>query len=144
MEKYMIKQLSVFLENKKGELTDVTATLSKEGISIKSLLLIDSTDFGILRLILGNPDKAREVLVEAGYTVKENQVFAVRMEDEIGSFHKVATILSQKDINILYTYAFMNENAGVFVFKVNRDDFNVAVEALQAGDIKIVEHDFFY
>ncbi len=144
MKKYMIKQLSVFLENKKGELTDVTAALSKESISIKSLLLIDSTDFGILRLIVGNPDKARDILVNAGYTVKINQVFAVKTEDEIGSFNGVATILSQKDINILYTYAFINENAGIFVFKVERSDFNIAVGALQAGNIKIVEHSFFY
>ncbi len=144
MDKYAVKQLTVFLENKKGELTDVTTILSDEGITLRSLLLLDSTDFGILRLILDNPEKAKNILTSAGYTVKENHVFAVRMVDEIGSFNKVANIMSQQDINILYTYAFRNDGSGVFVFKVQRSDFSGAVEALKKGEVEILETSFFY
>lgn len=143
MEKYAIKQLSVFLENKKGELSDITNILTEEEISIQSLLLLDSTDFGILRLILKTPERAKEVLTAAGFTVRENQVFAVKVADEIGSFNKVARILSKTGIDILYTYAFRSGNEGVFVFKVGRDDFATAVKALQEGQIEIVEESFF-
>ncbi len=144
MEKCAIKQLSVFVENKKGELTDTTSILFEENISIKSLLLVESTGFGILRLIVENPDRAKDVLSDAGYTVKLDQVFAVKVEDKLGKFHKVAKILSEHDINILYTYAFRNVNAGVFVFKVAKTDFSKAVEALEEGNLEIMKPDFFY
>ncbi len=144
MNKYSIKQLSVFVENRKGELTNATSILFEENISIKSLLLVESTGFGILRLIVDNPDTAREVYVAAGYTVKVDEVFAVKVEDKLGEFHKVAKILSEHDINILYTYAFRNENAGVFVFKVDKGDFIRAMEALKEGSLELMEPSFFY
>ena len=142
MEKYAIRQLSIFLENKMGELTEITGVLSTEQINIKSLLVVDSTDFGILRLIVENTDKAMQVLVDNGYTVKENQVFAVKAEDKIGSFNQVVTILSQHDINILYTYAFREEQIAVFLFKVEKGDFEKAVEALLASQIEMFDNSF--
>ena len=142
MEKYAIRQLSIFLENKMGELTEITGVLSTEQINIKSLLVVDSTDFGILRLIVENTDKAKQVLVDNGYTVKENQVFAVKAEDKIGSFNQVVTILSQHDINILYTYAFREEQFAVFLFKVEKGDFEKAVEALLASQIEMFDNSF--
>jgi len=142
MEKYAIRQLSIFLENKMGELTEITGVLSTEQINIKSLLVVDSTDFGILRLIVENTDKAKQVLVDNGYTVKENQVFAVKAEDKIGSFNQVVTILSQHDINILYTYAFREEQIAVFLFKVEKGDFEKAVEALLASQIEMFDNSF--
>ncbi|MCP4751178.1 MAG: amino acid-binding protein [Proteobacteria bacterium] len=144
MDNYIIKQLSVFLENQKGELTEVTSILSDENISIKSLLLVDSTDFGILRLIPDDSDKAKNVLTSAGYTVKENQVFAVKAEDKIGSFSRVVKILSGHDINILYTYAFREENIGVFIFKVEKGDFDNAVKALQSEKVEMIDQSFIY
>jgi len=142
MEQYAIRQLSIFLENNKGELSEISTVLSKEKINIKSLLLVDSTDFGILRLIVEDTDKAIQILVDSGYTVKVNQVFAVKAVDKIGSFSQVVKILSQHDINILYTYAFSEDQFAVFIFKVEKADFENAVEALKKSDIELFDNSF--
>jgi len=143
MDKYTIKQLSIFLENKKGELIKVTSVLADEQISIKSLLLVDTTDFGILRLIVEDTDRAKKALGNAGFTVRENRVFAVRMKDRIGSFNQVVKQLSHKGINIMYTYAYKEKDVSVLIFKVGRDDFQNALQALQEADIEIIEKHFF-
>ncbi len=143
MNQYAIKQLSVFIENKKGELNEATSILFEESITVKSLLLLDSTDFGILRLIVDDSKRAKEILADAGYAVRINEVFAVKVEDQIGKFHKVARILSEHDVNILYTYAFRDKDTGVFVFKVDRDDFKKATQALMDNDMEVVDADFF-
>jgi len=144
MEKRTIKQLSVFIENKKGQLTDATSILFEESIPIKSLLLLDSKDFGILRLIVEKPEVAKEVLAGAGYTARLNEVFAVKVGEEIGKFHEVAKILSEHNINIMYTYAFRNEKGGVFVFKVDVEDVDRAMEALEEAHLEIADSSFFY
>ncbi|DAB32342.1 MAG TPA: amino acid-binding protein, partial [Sulfurospirillum sp. UBA11407] len=87
--KYAIKQLSVFIENKAGELSDFTQVLSKNGISIKSILLADSTDFGLVRTIVDNPERAKAILEEEGFSVRFTNVFGVKIEDVVGSFDKV-------------------------------------------------------
>jgi hypothetical protein len=142
MEQYAIRQLSIFMENNKGELSEISTVLSNEKINIKSLLLVDSTDFGILRLIVEDTDKAIQILVDSGYTVKVNQVFAVKAADKIGSFSQVVKILSQQDINILYTYAFSEDQFAVFIFKVEKGDFDNAVEALKKSDIELFDNSF--
>lgn len=142
MEQYAIRQLSIFLENNRGELTEITAVLSDAKINIKSLLVVDSTDFGILRLIVENTDKAKQVLSENGYTVKENQLFGVKAEDKIGNFNQVAAILSQQDINILYVYTFREEQIAVFMFKVEKNDFEKAVKALLDNQIEMLDNRF--
>lgn len=143
MKPRTIKQLSVFIENKKGELADATSILFEENISIKSLLLLDSSDFGILRLIVEKPEEAKQVFASAGYTVRINDVFAVKVGDEIGKFHKVAKLLSEQNINVLYTYAFRNEKGGVFVFKVDNNDMEQAMAILDEAHMEIVDTSFF-
>lgn len=143
MDEYTIIQLSVFIENKKGELIEVTSVLAEEQIAIKSLLLVDTTDFGILRLIVEEPDRAKKCLASAGFTVRENRVFAVRMKDQLGSFNQVVQKLSQRDINIMYTYAYKEKDVNVLIFKVSKDDFQNALNALQEADIEIIEKHFF-
>jgi len=143
MDQYTIKQLSVFLENKKGELIAVTSVLADENISIKSLLLVDSTKFGILRLIVEDTERAKAALNSAGFTVRENRVFAVKMKDQIGSFNQVVGKLSDKDINIKYTYAYKEKEVNVLIFRVGRGDLREALQALQEADIEIIEKHFF-
>ncbi len=143
MDKYTIRQLSVFLENKKGELIEVTSVLADERISIKSLLLVDTTDFGILRLIVEEPERAKKALNSAGFTVRENRVFAVRMKDRIGSFNQVVKKLSHMDINIMYTYAYKEKDVNVLIFKVGKNDFQNALQALRDAEIEIIEKHFF-
>jgi len=142
--KYNIKQLSVFLENKAGELSDFTHALSTNGISIKSILLADSTDFGLVRTIVDNPEKAKAVLEEAGFSVRFTDVFGVKIQDVVGSFDKVAGTLAQKAINILYTYSFYESNTGIFIFSVEKERFDEAIVALQDNGTEILHAKHFY
>lgn len=142
--KYNIKQLSVFLENKAGELSDFTHALSTNGVSIKSILLADSTDFGLVRTIVDNPEKAKAVLEEAGFSVRFTDVFGVKIEDIVGSFDKVVGTLAAQKINILYTYSFYESNTGIFIFSVEKERFNEAIDALQNNGIEILLAKHFY
>ncbi len=142
--KYNIKQLSVFLENKAGELSDFTHALSTNGVSIKSILLADSTDFGLVRTIVDNPEKAKAVLEEAGFSVRFTDVFGVKIEDVVGSFDKVVGTLAAQKINILYTYSFYESNTGIFIFSVEKERFNEAIDALQNNGIEILLAKHFY
>lgn len=139
-----IKQLSVFLENKAGELSEFTRILSKNGISIKSILLADSTDFGLVRTIVDNPEKAKAVLEDEGFSVRFTDVFGVKIDDVVGSFDKVVSILATAGINILYTYSFYEASTGIFIFSVEKERFADAIEALKANSIEIVQAKHFY
>ena len=139
-----IKQLSVFLENKAGELCEFTRVLSKNGISIKSILLADSTDFGLVRTIVDNPEKAKAVLEDEGFSVRFTDVFGVKIDDVVGSFDKVVSTLSEAGINILYTYSFYESSTGIFIFSVPKERFEDAIEALKANHIEIVQAKHFY
>lgn len=142
--KYDIKQLSVFLENKAGELSDFTHVLSTNGISIKSILLADSTDFGLVRTIVDNPEKAKAILEDAGFSVRFTDVFGVKIEDVVGSFDQVVGTLAENNINILYTYSFYESNTGIFIFSVDKERFEDAIKALQAKGIEILHAKHFY
>lgn len=142
---YAVKQISIFLENRKGRLFAVTDVLKKANINIRALALAESAEFGILRLVVDNPEKAKSVLSANGFTLKEQDLFAVEVEDKPGSFSKVVEILSNADINIDYTYAFVgNSHHAVLLFRVSDDNFEKAVNELQKNNIKIVTPDFFY
>ena len=139
-----IKQLTIFLENKAGELSVLTNVLSKNGISIKSILLADSTDFGLVRTIVDNPEKAKAVLEDEGFSVRFTDVFGVKIEDVVGSFDQAVNALSKAGINILYTYSFYEASTGIFIFSVDKDRFDDAIVALQAQNIEIVQAKHFY
>ena len=124
--KHAVKQLSIFLENKPGELGFLTKTLSQGGVSIKSIILADSSDFGLARIIVDNPEKAKALLESHGLSVRFTDVFGVRINDVIGSFDRVVSLLSQKGVNILYCYSFYEDKSGIFIFSVPGDQFSIA------------------
>ncbi len=140
--KYKIQQLSVFLENRTGELADFTKVLSENGVSIKSIILADSSDFGLVRAIVDNPQKAKAVLEDAGFSVRFSEVFGVEIGDYVGSFDKVIETLAKEDINIYYTYSFYESQTGIFIFSV--DNISKAVDSLQNAGVQIVEAKHFY
>ncbi len=143
--KFGVKQLSIFLENRKGRLLEVTEALKENMINIRALALAESAEFGILRLVVNNPEKAKSALAASGFTVKEQDVFAVEVEDAPGSFCEVVRILADAGINVDYTYAFVGEaKRAVLIFKVADDALEGALEALQKGGVKLVEPVFFY
>ena len=141
---HTIKQLSVFIENKTGELSDFTHVLSKNEISIKSILLADSTDFGLVRTIVDNPEKAKAILEDNGFSVRFTDVFGVKIDDVVGSFDKVVTALSKSNINIQYTYSFYESDIGIFIFSVEKDKFNEAVKSLLDAKLEVVSASHFY
>ncbi|WP_027364162.1 ACT domain-containing protein [Desulfotruncus alcoholivorax] len=134
-----VKQISVFLENKSGRLAQVTRVLGDNNINIRALSIADTTDFGILRLIVNNPDSAYRVLKEAGFTVSTTDVIAVEVKDDPGGLAKVLEILQNVHINIEYLYAFLQKatNAALVVFRVEQLD--EAIKVLQENNVSILE-----
>ncbi|MBQ6625119.1 MAG: ACT domain-containing protein [Clostridia bacterium] len=136
-----IKQLSVFVENKEGALVEVTETLAKNQIDLKALSIADTQDYGILRVIVNDIDKAKQALEENGNIVKATDVVGFAVTDETGSMSKVISILSQNGINIEYLYAFISvlrKNAYV-VARVKDND--KAEKILIENGIKLITED---
>lgn len=124
-----IKQLSVFIENKKGQMADAIKKISDAQINIRAMSVADSRDFGILRLIVSDTDKAK-VLLSNETLVKETDVIAVKMDDIEGALYKVLNVLEDASINVEYSYAFTaGNNSGAYVvFRV--DDVTTAEKLL--------------
>lgn len=139
-----IKQISLFLENKPGRLARVTRVLSGYNINIRALSITDTADFGILRLIVNEPDLACRVLKEAGFTVSATGVIAVEVADEPGGLDRVLAVLEEAGLNIEYLYAFVQRTprAALVVFRVEQLD--EAVAALQARGIRILREEEVY
>lgn len=106
----IVKQLSVFVENKPGRLSEITAILSQNKIDIRALSIADTTNFGILRLIVSNPDLAEDALKQAGYTVSQTEVLAVGIQDVPGGLAKAMEILYNAHIAVEYMYAFISRD----------------------------------
>ena len=119
---FTVRQLSVFLENKPGRLCSATDTLSKEGINISALTLADTTEFGILRLIVDDPEKAAEILRESGVVVRITDVLAVAMNDAPGGAGDILHTLSGDGLNIEYMYVCVGRASGKPIMVVRTDD----------------------
>lgn len=133
-----VKQISVFVENKSGSLAKITNVLAENNIDIQALSLADTTDFGILRLIVDSPEKAELALAENHFTIKETDVLAVAIEDVPGGLNKVLAVMEKAGIAIEYMYAFtgkMSENALV-ILRV--EDNEAAENTLKSAGIKVL------
>ncbi len=125
-----LTQVSVFLDNRKGRMMDMTKVLADNNIDIKALYVADTADYGILRMIVDDSDKAKKVLKDAGFTTKRTEVLAVPIEDVPGGLHEIVKIISENDISIEYIYAFTgreNDSKASVVMKLSDLD---AAEAL--------------
>jgi len=134
-----VEQISIFLENKAGRLAEVCQVLSEAGVNIRALSLADTSDFGILRLIVDNNDRAKEVLKERGFTVGKTDVVAVEVEDRPGGLSRILDILSRQDINVEYMYAFVQHSGKDAVIIFRFDDIDMAVKLLQENNVKVLE-----
>lgn len=133
-----IKQVSVFVENRQGSLCGITDVLAENGIDMKALTLADTADFGIMRMIVTDTDKAKAVIADKGYLVKVNDVVAVEMENKPGALAEVIAVLGEAGMDIEYLYAFIavcGKNARV-VIRVN--DNEKAEALLSAKGITVV------
>jgi hypothetical protein len=134
----MVNQLSVFLENTTGRLSQVTHVLSDNNIDLLALSIADTTNFGILRTIVSDEEKAMKALKEAGYTVNLSPVIVVVVEDHPGGLSHVLDVLYNAEIGIEYLYSFVNKpkESALIVFKV--DDVPGALETLEAQKVPLL------
>ena len=139
-----VKQISIFLENKSGRLAEVTKVLGANNIDISALSIADTTDFGILRLIVNDPDKAVGILEEAVFSVSITNVIAIAVEDKPGGLAYALDILRNYDIGIEYMYAFVGKttNKALVILKVM--DSQNAVNYLREGGIEVLSPEVVY
>ena len=138
-----IEQLSIFLENKAGRLAEVTNVLGAADVNIRALSLADTSDFGILRLIVNDCEKARTALKDAGFTVSLTNVVAVEVPHVPGGLNSIVQLLGKKGINVEYMYAFMQKgDNAVLIIRFNNPEAAIAV--LQEADIPILSNDMVY
>ncbi len=136
-----IRQISVFVENKPGRLAEITGFLAEGGVSIRAFSIADTTDFGILRLIVSDTQKAAEVLKAAGVAVSITEVVGISIPDVTGAFAKVVKVLADAGENVEYAYAFLTPEAGHAYVIVRVDDNAVATAVLQENGITVIDED---
>jgi hypothetical protein len=132
-----LQQLSVFMENRAGRLAEVTRILGDAAVNIRALAVADTSDFGILRLLVDKPEKALEALGEQGLTVRLTEVIAAEIVDRPGGLATILSLLQGSGVNVEYMYAFLErhqENA-ILVFRF--EDPEKAVQALQDANVKV-------
>jgi hypothetical protein len=134
----LIQQISVFIENQPGRLTEVTDVLTKSNVDITALSLADTSDFGILRLIVDKPDVAQMALRESGFVVKSTEVLAVAMDDQPGGLSSVLHAMTDSGVTIEYMYAFVGKREGKAVVVMRVGDLERAIAALKNDNRTIV------
>lgn len=139
-----IKQLSIFLENKKGRLHTALDLLSNENVNIRALLLADTSDFGILRLVVDKPEEGKKILENQGFTVKFTPIIGVELEDQPGGLSKILHILDKNDINLDYLYAFTHEKTDHAILFLYTEDLDQLSQILTQNQINLVSKEDVY
>jgi len=139
-----LKQISVFLENKAGRLAEVTRLLGDAGVNLRALSLADTIDFGVLRLIVDNPEKALHVLSENGFTASQTEVLGVEVPDRPGGLAEILQLLAPKGINVEYMYAFVEKSGdnALVVFRV--EEMDKTIDLLRKAGVKLVKAEDLY
>lgn len=140
----MLKQISIFVENRPGRLAEITKTISDNNIDIRALSIADTTNFGILRLIVNDPDKAERVLKEAGYTVSMTDVIAAGVEDIPGGLTGALNALNDKGISVEYMYAFIGTPHKEAFVILRVEDIPKAEKVLMEGGIDLLRPEEVY
>ncbi len=139
-----VKQISIFIENKSGRLAEVTRLLGEKGVNIQALSLADTSDFGILRLLVDNTDVALETLKEGGFTVNKTEVVAVEVPDQPGGLCEILQVLDKTEVNVEYMYAFVARNVGNAVIIFRFDEIDSAIETLQKEGVNLLTREQLY
>ena len=133
-----IKQLTIFIQNKKGTVVSVTDILSKNSINIRALSIAETQDFGILRLIVNDEKAAEKVLSENGYLIKVIDVVGVKIGDEPGKLTAALDVLDKADINVEYLYAFMSRTEKHAYVVLRVEDNAIAEKILTNAGLKMI------
>lgn len=139
-----VKQVSVFLENKKGRLYEMCRALGNAGINMRALCVAETTDYGVVRLIADNPKKAVDVLRNEGFTVAETDVLAVEIPDRPGGLADVLGVLADAGINVEYLYCFVEPSGDRAIDVMRVEGVEGAMKVLEAAGINVVHGDDIY
>jgi len=139
-----VEQISIFLENKSGRLAEVTSILATAGINIRSLSLADTADFGVLRLIVDQADRAREVLKANGFTVSKTDVIAVAVPDRPGGLAGILRVLDGAGINVEYMYAFVQRSGDNAIIIFRFEALEQAIQVLAGAGVRVLTGEELY
>ncbi len=139
-----VEQISIFIENKSGRLAEVSSILGDAGVNIRALSLADTSDFGILRLIVNDREKAMEVLKGKGFTVSKTEVVAVEVPDQPGGLAGILHALDAEAINVEYMYAFVERCGANAVIIFRFDGTEKAIAVLRHQGFNILDGERLY
>ena len=139
-----IKQLSIFLQNEIGSLSKPLETLSKNNINIRAMSMADTSEFCILRLVVDDPLKGKEILENDNFLVKTVDIIGVEMTDTPGGLTSVLKTLKDSNINLEYLYAFSHDKSNKAILLLHADDLDNLISTLKANDIPIVPSNDVY
>ena len=140
----MIKQISIFLENKPGRLANVCKIMAQEGINIRALSVADAADFGVLRLIVDNPELAEEKLKARGIIVSNTDVIGIKVPDSPGGLAEAMDRLGMENISVEYMYAFVGKSGDQAMVILRLDDNAKGVEAVGRRRIELMTPEEVY
>ncbi len=139
-----VKQISIFLENKCGRLVNVTNILSKYKINIRALTIADTSDFGILRVIVDQPDKACKILRGEGFMASLTDIVAVEVPDHVGGLADVLKYLEDENVNIEYLYSFVEKPGQDALIFMRLEDTEKALQVLKEKNVKTIDGERIY
>lgn len=139
-----VEQISVFIENEAGRLAQVTRILGEAGINIRGLSLADTSDFGILRLIVSDPGLAKNILRTNGFTINETGVIAIEVEDKPGGLANVLLTLAKAGQNVEYMYAILEKSKDKAVIILRFDNIDEAIAALLTHGVSVLRGEEVY
>lgn len=138
----IIKQLSVFLEDRSGRLTELTKILTENDVNITALSVAETADYGIVRMVVGRPDVAKQALEKACFSVGLTDVVCVSMPDKPGGLYTILSILAEDDINVDYMYAFSNKDVALAVIRSTEMEKVIAV--LEKNELSLLSQSDIY
>lgn len=139
-----VKQLSIFIENQTGRLYKALDILAQENINIRALSLADTSEFGILRLVVNSPEKGMEILEKNNFIVKLTDIVAVELDDTPGGLTKILKILKEGNIDLEYLYAFTHDKTSQAILLLHTKDLDEMIKVLESNDVKLVPEDVVY
>jgi len=139
-----VEQLSIFLENRIGRLSEVSRILAEAGINIRALSIADTADFGVLRMLVDDVEKAKVKLKQSGLTVGETEVLGIEVPDKPGGLYSILSVLEKEGINVEYMYAFVQPSGRNAVMIFRFDNLDGAVDVLTAAGFNVLPGETLY
>lgn len=137
----MIRQISVFVENQPGSMMNVTSVLNEAHVNIRAISTFDTPEFGIMRLVVDDPVRAKESLTKEGFVTRISEVIGAELKDEKGNLNQMLSILADGEINVNYIYSFVIREGKAPVMVFSTDDYEKAENVLRAANVKLIEED---